>query len=436
MHPHRSSYVRDIYRVTAGFVLFALLVWSLPVIACGCGVLIRETETADGWSYGDDTTEYAFITHNNGIEHLLLSIDIKTRDRGAVLVTPIPAAAEKVVADILAETPDFSGYDIALRAERNLEGIQATLMATQLYPIPLWIVGEMFATSFGMETELAAVPTSKADDRVGVDVYQHIEKEGMIAEVLSAKTSDALYEYLTAKGLHVAKDSIPIFRDYIRDDYSFVVAWIDSTKDTVSAKSLSMSFPTDRIYYPLKPNSAYEGGQRNTKKILVAGYVRPLLYAGIDAEDDTHITYLYSEKGLSIKDVIDEPNGFGFTSITINADPQNMREDLYFSSVAPFRVYLAHAISMYPVPFGVALLFIIVYGATTFAVTVVKPQYRVEYRKRYKLIIANSLTLIGTIIGAHRYLYTKRLKYIVVFSLAFLFATWAIMRVCIQIVSN
>ena len=72
------------------------------------------------------------------------------------------------------------------------------------------------AADDAMLTNVLGVPTSKGQDIV---VYQHLEKEGMVAEVLSAATSDALYEYLTRKGLKVEKDSIPIFRDYIKKNF-------------------------------------------------------------------------------------------------------------------------------------------------------------------------------------------------------------------------
>ena len=209
-------------------VLMLSLLLVLPVSACGCGVLITSSDNG-AWTYGNDSLEQSFINFENGTEKLIISLDLKNTSRDAVLVIPIPADPASVKADILSETPRFYGYDVSKRAQENLSHIRDSLLATQIYPIvPIILNSFLFNQKFmseGMSTQsLDGVSKGIQQDII---VYQHLEKNGMVAEVLSAVNSDALYQYLTQKGLKVEKDSILIFRDYINKSFSFVVSWIN-----------------------------------------------------------------------------------------------------------------------------------------------------------------------------------------------------------------
>ncbi|MEY3784372.1 MAG: hypothetical protein RLZZ230_694 [Candidatus Parcubacteria bacterium] len=409
---------QTIHKIFTTFVIVFLLSWSFPVAACGCGILIMSSDTEAGWEYGNDTTEQALIAYDDGIEHLLIGLDIKSRDTSAVLVIPIPSSPDQVNADIISDAPEFSGYDVVEKAKDELEDIKSSLLATQIYPI----VGEFFSQStFGLSKDSISIMVPNQGIFSEVDVYQHIEKEGMIAEVLSAQTSDALYQYLSEKGLQVEKDSIPIFSDYIRDDFSFVVAWIDPAKDHLTAQGVTMSFPTDEIFYPLKPNSAYSGMSQQ-KNIIVFGYTNPQIYQSIEA--DTVVEYKYSEEGLKFHDFINTEDGFGYTQITIyGVETQSMQEDLRISNTAPMRISFAHRINMNPIIFTLGLLIILSFVATWLAIRITRPQYQGVKPKLYRLVVLNCLTIIGTIFSANRYLKTRKFMYIAVFSILFVIAT-------------
>lgn len=416
---YSTKHKRKTQTILFAFIFTSLLSWSFPAVACGCGLLIMAGE--DGWEYGNDTTEQAFISYKDGTEHLLINLDIKTRDMSAVLVVPVPSVPDQVVADILAETPEFTGYNVEERAVENLAIIQRSLLETQLYPNII----RGFTQTFGVtDGAFPGMPNSLGR---GVTVFQHLEKEGMVAEVLSAATSDELYTYLTEKGLKVEKDSIPIFRDYIRDDFSFVVAWIDPAKSNVTARGLTMVFPTAEMYYPLKPNSAYSG-EGMEKTITVAGYVTPRIYAGIT--NTTEVSYRYSEEPLSYKDFFNSETGFGFTTITIRADTKSMTEDLYIADSAPLRILYADAINQHVILLGLLLLVLFSYLATLVALKLAAPVAKDSKVVRWRLLVAfNCLTLIGTILSAVNMLATRRFRYIVLFSLSFVTVTVVIMFV-------
>lgn len=401
-------------------VLMLSLLLVLPVSACGCGVLITSSDNGD-WTYGNDSLEQSFINFENRTEKLIISLDLKNTSRDAVLVIPIPADPGSVKADILSETPRFYGYDVSKRAQENLSHIRDSLLATQIYPIIPIVLNSLSNQSFGVA---GSIPTNSLGGvskgiQQDIVVYQHLEKNGMVAEVLSAVNSDALYQYLTQKGLKVEKDSIPIFRDYINKKFSFVVSWINPSTIDTTARGLLMTFPADKIFYPLKPGSAYSGSGMG-KTINIVGYVSPKLYS--DIKDSTKVDYFYSTSDSVLKDFFSSDKGFGFTRIVINAEPNKLTQDLYISENAPLKILNAQLINLHPFIYGLILLIIISFVSTYLIIrlllssALVKPNF-------IGLGIANCLTLVGTIIGSRIFLKEKRFKFVVLFSLAFVVLT-------------
>ena len=375
-----------------------------------------------GWEYGSDTPENALISYQDGIETLLINLDIQTRDTGAVLVTPIPAQPQSVEADIQTETPVFTGFDIEERAKERITDIRTGLLSTQLYPLAGILLYSLFSLTFGEIGSVSSPDTLAIDSQI--TVYQHTEKEGMIAEVLSAATPEALYDYLKNKGLRVEKNSIPIFHDYIRDDFSFVAAWIDPAKEYGTARALTMRFPNEQIYYPLKPNSAYEGEGRD-KTISVLGYVSPNIYEEI--ADSTIVTYNYSEEPLEFAGFQTGGKGFGFTNIRISADPQRMKEDIMMSDRAPLRIMNAHALSLHSGIYFLILLVIVSLIATHVGLR--STEVRIKKGAEPQLLLTtlfNCFTLIGTLLSLRTLQVGSKVRYVTLTSLSFVLATVAI----------
>ena len=59
-----------------------------------------------------------------------------------------------------------------------------------------------------------------------VIVHEHLEKEGITTEIITAKTAQALYWYLQNKNLKVEEGSIPVLDHYIGKEFTFIVSWI------------------------------------------------------------------------------------------------------------------------------------------------------------------------------------------------------------------
>lgn len=405
----------------ASFVLALSLLQPLAVLACGMSMVSSES----GWAFGNDSAEQSFINFENGEEKLIISRNFANGSHDTVWVIPIPASPNSVKIDVLPDTPKFSGYDVSKHADKKLSNIRDALLSTQIYPIVPIIFSSTFGTVGSSLDNSRAIPGSLGGVPKGISqdvvVYQHLEKEGMVAEVLSATNSDSLYEYLNEKGLKVEKNSISILQDYIGKDFSFVASWVSPSATGESTKGLLMTFPTDKIFYPLKPESGTPGdGLPET--ITIVGHVTPNLYA--DIKNSTDVNYYYSVGGSSLKDFFSSDKGFGFTKIVINVKPDKLTQDLYISENTPLKILNAQFINLHPFIYGLILLIIISLVSTYLVIRLflssaqVKPNF-------IGLGILNCLTLVGTIIGSRIFLKEKRFKFVVLFSLTFVVLTLA-----------
>ena len=426
----RNNFLKNRNKRFAGFllinlILISVLFWSFPASACGCGLMISQSD--DGWSYGDDSAEQSFINFENGTEKLIITLNLKKRSKDAVLVIPIPANPKLIKADVLSDVPKFSGYNVSKKAHENLSSIRDALLSTQIYPIVPILLKSSISTSYvgganSSDGALLNAPTKGINQ--DIVVYQHLEKEGMVAEVLSAATSDALYDYLKQKGLKVEKDSIPIFRDYINKEFSFVVSWISPSASADSAKGLQMNFPAKKIFYPLKPGSAYPGDGME-KIINVVGFVSPKLYP--DIKNATKADYFYSEIPSSFKDFSSSGKKFGFTRIIVKAAPKKLTQDLYISNNAPLKITNAQLINFHPFIYGLILLIVFSFISTYLALRFSFIRTTRVSINMAKLGVFSCFTLIGAIIGSFVFLKEKRFKFIVSFSLIFVAITLIIL---------
>jgi hypothetical protein len=171
----------------------------------------------DSWRPLEENEQRAAIAYQNEFEKMIIAIDFRMNDK-AVWIFPLPAKPEKIAIDVVTEFPGFSGRNIEKSIQRNLMSI------------PLGIVYPAFILA--PTEEIYPLKAGILEERTGVIIHEHLEKEGVIVELVTAESGNALYNYLTNKGLKVEKSAISIFDSYIGKEYSFVVAWISSSINT------------------------------------------------------------------------------------------------------------------------------------------------------------------------------------------------------------
>lgn len=247
----------------------------LPSVVKADGFTIR-TESSY-FALHDETAQVAALNYEDGREKLLLAVKLgQLVDGSVVWIVPIPAEPSEVEINILEEFPEFNGFDILRKANWSKNRVDDTawaVAASQFFSLLL------VPTNVGRFLGPGGAPT--------VVVHAEVEKEGIATQVITAETATALYEYLKGKNVTIPFGSIPVLDEYIGRNYAFIASWVKSipTENGERTPAISVEFPTDRLYYPLKPTSIY--GEREIPVALyVLGYAKPNLYAEIEGFTD------------------------------------------------------------------------------------------------------------------------------------------------------
>lgn len=322
----------------------------------------------------DENAQLAAINYQNGLQKMIISVnfDMKDYDKAA-WVFPVPADPEMVVIDIISSFPNFYGTDIIQQAKRDVDEVIQLTTFTQIYPIFLLLP---FGRYYGAPMlEEAAIGKGLGGTVEGVTVYEHIEKEGISTDIVTSRTAEALYSYLQRKGINAPIGSLPVFDHYIGRDYTFVVSYISSPGELRTGyypyrrqPGIFITFPTDRIYYPMIPTSVY-GSKTIPIRLYVLGHVTPGLYPEISSYSRTQY---YIQNNMYTGDLV---NFFGnintrdlkFTKVEINVPSKYFIYDLWFDDIAPSKVYYATSIyySISKHPFITSIILILIISSIT-----------------------------------------------------------------------
>ncbi len=393
------------------------------------GLLLPMASFADGgmiipinnhWDPLDQKSQNAFISYKDGFENLIVAVDLDKSDEGAVWIFPVPAEPNKVVIDVLKNIPNLSGEEVIEKAKQNIRDISRTLRMTQIYPIFL----ERETYHYGppiLELLGKNVSWEEIQMRQDVTVHEHLEKEGMTTEIITAKNSKALYAYLAEKGPELKKGTFPMFDYYIGKDYTFVCSWMtkkvitlgQEKKDEVKEiwepvppnkwpvqqkqRGVFITFPTDKIYYPLYPTSIYES-KKIPINIRVLDYVKPKLYGTIKPYTK-EVKYYWQSYGLGneFEDFYRGDN-IKYTKIEINAPSKYLTEDLWMKRGTPPTVAVADLFAKHPLIdyFLAAILWSAVAGVIA-GLIIFKKSRKI---KRYALLgLCNVFSIIGLVVG-------------------------------------
>lgn len=354
------------------------LVVLIPSLVLADGVVIPPV---DPHIPLDENAQLAAINYQDGLEKMIISVnfDMKDYDKAA-WVFPVPAEPNSVVIDIINDFPRFSGEDVISKARSDVDNIIFATTLTQIYPLFLFFPFRYYAGVSEMVETTA--PRALGGTVEGVTVYEHIEKGGISTDIVTSRTAEALYNYLQRKGIQAPIGSLPVFDFYIGKDYTFVVSYITSPEEVVVGgyesypyrrqPGIFITFPTDRIYYPLMPTSVY-GSKTIPLRLYVIGHVTPYLYPEINSYTRTQYyiqrygsTYEFASFYGNIN-----VNDMKFTKIEINVPSKYFKEDLWIDQVAPTRVSYATGLyySVSRNPFITGIILILVISSITGAIT-------------------------------------------------------------------
>lgn len=414
---------------------FSLLVFSIlftsSVVSDG-GIWIKPPDEMSDWELMREDQQLCAIYYENGFQNMILTIGLSQLEgEKAIWIFPVPAKPDETVIDIIKGFPTLSGDDIHKEAEKAVTDTFNLIRMTQPYYAGLFfpfLYGSMGGYWSGMSQR-----NFLQED--GITVHERIEKMGLTTELITAERADAFHNYLSGKDVNLPDSSKAVFDEYIGQEFSFVVSWISDIDEfknsTVTYPSdihrryispyytgiskhilgVAISFPTDKIYYPLKPTSVY-GSVRIPTVIYVMSYVTPELYPGI--AKDAQVEYYYDSYHAIPEYLSSFYNGklrindFQFTKIRLDPPSKLLTEDLWIVNAPPPSVAAAQFLRGYGGIWGIAVL-IIASCLSSMLVGWKMFRYHEPQLKNFALLgLANCTSLIGFLLISHRFRIDER----------------------------
>lgn len=235
-----------------------MVMFLAPSFVLADGGMIHFDPYSDRWDFADETNQQAFINYEKGTEKMILSVGVGDLNAGKTMwIFPVPADPNKVAVDVVTKLPSLRGEEISEKAQSNLDDAKSWLQATQIYTIPFAFTrSSMLSGSsnggYGAPLSTGLGGGFKDALRPDVVVFEHLEKEGITSEIVTARTVQGFNEYFFKKGLKIDSNSIPVLQNYIGKEYSFVVSWMEgSSKTTESSKeNISREFLRQKAQTP------------------------------------------------------------------------------------------------------------------------------------------------------------------------------------------
>lgn len=334
-----------------------------PMFVSADGMIHVEDQYMHSWKIHDEKQQLCVINYENGYQKMILAVDtdsINPKEK-AVWIFPVPASPDETVIDVLEGFPNLWGENVEVLSDKKISDIFSIARLSQIYTFPLFNLNYGIISNAGV---LEATSKSRSLGGVdGVSIYEHIQKYGVTTEIVGARDGKSLYNYLTrTRGLTLPDSSKSVLDEYTGGDYSFVISWFsgkenDSDYGYPYTLGVSLTFPTDKIYFPLKPTSIY-GSKRVPAVIYVMGYVTPNLYPSI--KSDSQVSYFISSYYSPPYELMDffnkkDVKGLKYTKIEINSPSKYLTQDLTMENTVPRKIILDTLIIQYTLIFGVFL---------------------------------------------------------------------------------
>jgi len=211
-------------------IIFTLLTvfLAIPKAVLADGLVIKPDPYSDRWDYLKENNQQAVINYENGLEKMILSVGVENFDNNAIWIFPIPSEPNKVVIDVMTKLLPLSGQEISKKAKSNLLDVKKFLPISQIYTIPIinWWEDIQPANKDELGGSMAGIGSQTAGTNSDIVVHEHLDKEGIITEIITAKTAQSLYQYFQEKNLSIEPESIPVLDHYIGKDFTFIVSWL------------------------------------------------------------------------------------------------------------------------------------------------------------------------------------------------------------------
>jgi len=373
-------HLKKLFGLTLVFLCLTSGLFLIPSVnADGCVFI----PTVEEWVMSYEEKQMALINYEDGIEELTIAVDIKNSSLNAsqaFWIFPVPGKPKDASIDITKDVDFYLWGDEDIRDSVKDDIFSSIFFMTisQVY-----IAGVPIIAFYTNSMYLVA---SKDEN---INVYEHIEKMGITSELIHANTSESLDLYLEDKNITLPNESIEVINEYIGEDYSFVVSWI-SDLDTFKKEAydddfygyywgyqephyffgLTVNFPSDDIYYPMKLTSIYG------EKII------PILI-----QIDGHVTPKNSYNGMDTTYYKD------YTEIEIKTESNDFTEDLLIKNQAPQSVQTASFISSNLLLISILIFILSSIFASLISTFIVYYKFKPDYWKFALIGLGNFLSI-------------------------------------------
>ncbi|MCW4011685.1 MAG: hypothetical protein NWF07_01695, partial [Candidatus Bathyarchaeota archaeon] len=329
-------------RVTAKHVFFNILMFLLLVSPCipvsADGMLLKEKADIGENTYVREESQTCYIKPTLFGQEMLLTVNLASSMEDALWIFPVPASPRNIKIGITDEAPSLQGVNVQESAASIFGFTEQMLKFSQLYPLlSLRIRG---GHSYSMGLLLKEYDNMGASE--SVSITQSISKYGLTTELIKAEDTESLDGYLQSHGGGLSDDNRELFEDYIHRGYSFVVSFPSESESEQRQVSISINFPTRKLFFPLKLTSVY-GADLIPINIVVRGYVTPKLYTALQSRTSTD----YYCRGICEWENSTEL-GVKYTSITIVSEASNYIEDLWMERTTPVRLLYYDVMAHHP----------------------------------------------------------------------------------------
>lgn len=387
--------------------LFLTVPLYLPSSILADGMMIHHDPYSNRWDYSNESSQQAFINYQDGLQKMVISVDYQPQDNtNVVWLFPIPSAPEKIAIDVVGSLPRFRGEDISIKAKSNLDQTRDILQMSQIYTIPFVLMSktQLLTPNLSKNVMFGSLDNIEISSRPDIVVYEHIEKEGIASEIVTAKTATGLYDYLKNKGLNVEIGSISVLGSYIGKDYSFIVSWISPSpvynSKQSSQKGIFVTFPTKDIYFPMLPTSVY-GSKIIPAVIRVIGHVSPQIYN--DIKSYTKTEYYFNNVTNSIPEGLENfyqksKQNDKYTKIEINAPSKFLTDDLWIKTRSPVKTFYSTFAAKYSKTHSLILLILSSVITSLLTGFILFKDLRKNPLKLGLVGLANCFSIIGVIL--------------------------------------
>jgi len=337
LNSFKSSMIKKIFI----FILFLTIISPSIVFADG-GMFFYDLY--DEANILTETDQLSYINFDNGIQKMIIAVNAQSikQAKSIIWLFPLPASPEKIKIDIINKLPSFNGGLLKGHFLKYYDQLVNFLLYTQFFRFIITI----------LESNIIELSNTNESEN-NILLTQRIEKLGLTTELISAKNSDSLENYLKNKKISVPQEFKKILNDYINNDYSFVISYVSNLEKFSKIDhqlGIYVTFPTNKIFFPLKPTSIY-GNLKIPIKIFALNYVEPEILNNKVFNIKTKYNFNNNiQFGEEFNDFFFNKNinnNLRYTSIEIASAANRLTDDLWIISSGPKPYIFQYMIDYY-----------------------------------------------------------------------------------------